>query len=159
VGIRWKCLECQDFDFCNSCHLIANGKETIEKHDKSHVFAKIEDPSSFPQSFLQEKLLHQQKLEKEKNQSQPNNTNSTNNTNFFIPINPIKVEPKVEENPKVEEPIQPSKDQPKEIYPFSKKLDDLLTMGFDDRKRNIQLLIKNKGDIQSTIFDLLNPQN
>jgi len=83
-----------------------------------------------------------------------NNTNNENIPTTTSPKEEPKIEkPKVVEQPKVEEI---SVEQPKESYPFSKKLDDLATMGFDDRKRNIQLLVKNKGDIQLTIQDLLN---
>jgi len=66
VGIRWKCLECPDFDFCNSCYLVANQVESIKSHDKSHSFAKIEDPCNFQSSFFQQKFLHQQKKSERK---------------------------------------------------------------------------------------------
>jgi len=68
-------------------------------------------------------------------------------------------QPKVIEQPKQEEPKvieQPKQEESKENNSFSKKLDDLFTMGFSDRKKNIQLLIKNKGDIHQTIQDLIN---
>jgi len=42
------------------------------------------------------------------------------------------------------------------VYPFEQKLQDLSTMGFSDRKKNILALIQNKGDIQLAIEQLLN---
>lgn len=37
TGIRYKCLNCRDYDLCIKC-------ETSHPHDKSHVFAKIHTP-------------------------------------------------------------------------------------------------------------------
>jgi len=150
VGIRWKCLECNNFDFCNACYLVANGKENIKYHLKDHQLAKIEDPSTYPQSFFQQRLINQQNLEREKLQSQLNNTNipnNTNNTNVNVTI-PVKQE---------EKPIEQPKEEPKEEpNSFSKKLEDLSLMGFSDRKLNIKLLIENKLNLSSTIEQLLN---
>eukprot|EP01091_Cochliopodium_minus_P020913 TRINITY_DN930_c0_g1_i1.p1 TRINITY_DN930_c0_g1~~TRINITY_DN930_c0_g1_i1.p1 ORF type:complete len:416 (-),score=150.99 TRINITY_DN930_c0_g1_i1:93-1340(-) len=145
VGIRWKCLECPDFDFCDSCYLVANQVETIKNHDKKHTFCKIEDPCSYPFSFIKQKELYEQ------------SKISQNNTNVVVEQPKVVEVPKVIEQPKIEQPKVeevPKVEQP--VYPFSKKLEDLETMGFDDRKKNIQLLVKNKGDIQLTIQDLLN---
>ncbi|XP_038061729.1 E3 ubiquitin-protein ligase MIB2-like [Patiria miniata] len=38
VGIRWKCLECRDFDLCHSCY-------NEGKHDLGHCFTRIETNS------------------------------------------------------------------------------------------------------------------
>jgi len=43
-GIRWKCFECPDFDFCNTCFLESAGKEDVKDHKKEHSFCKIETP-------------------------------------------------------------------------------------------------------------------
>jgi len=81
-GIRWKCFDCEDFDFCNACYLEAAGKETIKNHQKEHAFAKIDEPqqiSSFPsllaeyQNKKREELKRNQllqKVEQKKNEEQ-----------------------------------------------------------------------------------------
>merc|ERR1712137_718388 len=38
VGIRFKCVQCPDFDFCEACEGPDSG------HDESHIFAKIYRP-------------------------------------------------------------------------------------------------------------------
>ncbi|XP_059148196.1 E3 ubiquitin-protein ligase MIB1-like [Physella acuta] len=39
-GIRWKCLDCQNFDLCFSCYM-------GDKHDRDHAFWRIETPFSY----------------------------------------------------------------------------------------------------------------
>nr|VWO94379.1 N/A [Ganoderma boninense] len=41
VGVRHKCLQCEDFDLCDMCVSSAN---TRQEHDVSHVFFPIETP-------------------------------------------------------------------------------------------------------------------
>ena len=38
TGIRYKCLNCPDYDLCMKC-------ETSHPHEKTHVFAKIHIPA------------------------------------------------------------------------------------------------------------------
>jgi len=64
-GIRWKCFECEDFDFCNACYLAAAGKETIKNHQKEHGFAKIEEPQQI--SSFQSLLVEYQNKKREEN--------------------------------------------------------------------------------------------
>lgn len=47
------------------------------------------------------------------------------------------------------------KENPAKNHPFVEKLNELETMGFTDKKRNIALLIKHKGDVTEAIQELL----
>lgn len=46
VGVRYKCLQCPDFDFCEKC-------ENSNYHDQTHVFMKIKVPlpKQLPKNF------------------------------------------------------------------------------------------------------------
>ncbi|XP_060563796.1 E3 ubiquitin-protein ligase MIB2-like isoform X1 [Ruditapes philippinarum] len=47
-GLRWKCLVCQDFDFCNDCYM--SNKEEIYQHDQhaniNHPFVRYVTPKA-----------------------------------------------------------------------------------------------------------------
>jgi len=40
VGVRYKCNECEDFDFCQTCY-------EKSQHDKSHEFTAVKEPISW----------------------------------------------------------------------------------------------------------------
>jgi len=64
-GIRWKCFECPDFDFCNTCFLESAGKENVKEHKKEHSFCKIETPQqTFSFAPLKEEFLRKKEEER-----------------------------------------------------------------------------------------------
>jgi len=74
------------------------------------------------------------------------------------PKEEIKPEPKLEESESKPEVVfqNPEVPQPKqESSPFESKLAQLEEMGFDNRFRNIELLMKRKGDMILVVKDLL----
>jgi hypothetical protein len=56
IGLRWKCLQCYDFDLCDTCF-------TAGKHNTAHPFARLANPlrDNFElQQLVQQGLHHQQ---------------------------------------------------------------------------------------------------
>jgi len=142
-GLRWKCLKCPDYDLCTAC------KEKNVHAQPEHLFLKLEralynGSRQRPASVPVDKPVKETAdipLKVVEQPSQPTNI-------------PKKEEPApivAEEPKKVEEP---KKEQPK-ISAFEAKLQQLEEMGFSDRPRNIQLLVKWNGDMVLVVRDLL----
>jgi len=74
-----------------------------------------------------------------------------------IPVQPVE-EPKAEElkvEPPKQEDTKPVVVEAKPIHPFEEKLKQLEDMGFTETQKNIELLVKNNGDMIKTVMDLL----
>jgi len=156
-GVRWKCLECPDYDLCNTC------KESGKIH-VNHKFDRIERQLPFARSPETPKKEEPKKEEPKKVEPKVEVKKETPKAEEPKKEEPKKVEPKVEvkkETPKeapkeVPKKEEPKKEEPKkEVSPLESKLIQLEEMGFADRSRNIELLVTRKGDMLHVIRDLL----
>jgi len=166
TGLRWKCLNCPDYDLCTSCK-----QQDVHTQHPDHQFLKLERalfkgtargpcqrPASAPPTVTPAKeqaeiplhvvepistapLTPLRMVEKKQDPEVEEPKNAT-----VIPLTPLRmVEKKVDE---------PKKEEPK-ISAFEAKLNQLEEMGFSDRPRNVQLLVKWNGDMVAVVKDLV----
>jgi len=152
VGIRWKCVTCPDYDLCNSC-------KQKNVHNE-HKFVQID--RVYNGKSCRSQCPYQRKTE-EKEQPKTESPKVESPKVESPKVESPKVEPKVE-SPKKEEraPESPKRETSKPIdiplkkeSPFESKLKQLEEMGFINRGRNIEVLVKNKGDMVLVVRDLL----
>jgi len=169
VGIRWKCTSCPDYDLCNSCKQTDVHKEhkflQIDKVIYGHcpfrpsqgIPVKKEEEQPKPQSSPKVEKKEETKVESPKISPNPVRV-----VKIETPQSPKKEE-KVPESPKVEKKEEPKpqtpavekKEEPKPLSSFEAKLAQLAEMGFLNRGRNIELLVKCKGDMIEVVRYLL----
>jgi len=151
VGDRYKCTACPDFDLCATC------KTKPAVHTEGHNFEKLERPVRRCPRFTR---ACPTQTETPVKVSVPVQTNTEvkkeevkEEKKEEVPV-VIKEEPK--EEPKKEEVKEEKKEQSAPVIdPFTAKLNQLNDMGFTNRERNINLLMKHKGDLVAVVKDLL----
>jgi len=146
-GLRWKCLKCADYDLCSTC------KQNNVHAQPDHQFLKLERalfkvrepcqrPASAPPTTSPVKEgadIPLQVVDPVLSPVAP-----------LTPLRMIKKEAPAEPN---EAPIaeeKKPKEQPK-LSAFEAKLQQLEEMGFSDRPRNVQLLVKCNGDMVTVV--------
>jgi len=167
-GIRHKCLTCPDFDLCDGCF--------NQKFHSEHKFQTIERPFAGCPRFnarkeepKKEEPKKEEPVEKKESPiSSPTSTRihiSKSNEDFkpeSPKVVPVTETPKVEVNapqvnaPQVEAPkVEEPKVEVPPISPFEAKLRQLEEMGFINKQKNIELLVKHKGDMLQAVKFLL----
>eukprot|EP01091_Cochliopodium_minus_P012374 TRINITY_DN3732_c0_g1_i2.p1 TRINITY_DN3732_c0_g1~~TRINITY_DN3732_c0_g1_i2.p1 ORF type:complete len:393 (+),score=173.19 TRINITY_DN3732_c0_g1_i2:55-1233(+) len=172
-GDRFHCTECADFDFCSACFetkLSSHPQHKFEKFTGLEELQKALKNGQQIDSFFEQKQSVNSPSVQKQDQSPIEMKQEEIIQEIQVPVEEQKQEikqaveqPNIEQNiqkedvqqePEKETKVYTSKDtveEKKVIYPFEQKLEDLFTMGFNDRKKNILALVQNKGDIQLAI--------
>jgi len=175
--LRFKCSTCPDYDLCEACNtkgVHAETKHSLEKITRPKMIYAAPKVVAKPDAFtpepveqkglqapLQPEVVPALKLipvvpKAESPKSSPVVEKKVQPAP--VPV-PVKVEaPQVQkiETPKVESPkVEVKNEAPKQLTPLEAKLVQLEEMGFADKIQNINILIKNNGDMLNTVKDLL----
>jgi len=170
-GIRYKCTTCPDYDLCESCQ--------SKKIHSEHTFNQILRPHRIPPRCPTNAPMQSipvTKVEEEVKTPVPQVPQTQ------VPVTPVPVpspvvEKKIEETIKVVQQIETpptpvvlvekkeevkqmpkieKKEEPKAVSnPFEMKLKQLEEMGFTNKLQNIEILVKNKGEMLQAVKDLL----
>jgi len=149
VGLRHKCLECQDFDLCDVC--MATSEHEHEFHSIAEQGGAI--PDDVRAAYNERKAAAQaakqaqedaKKAEEAAKQAQADAKKAAEEASRL----------KKKEVHVVPKPTAP-KPEPKPASAFEANLQTLESMGFTDRKRNIQVLVRNRNKLFESIQELL----
>jgi len=146
--------------------------ETVNQQpEQAPVHIPVTTPL-IPLNFLTKKAEEKQvqeecpKQQEEPQPEQPPKVEPETTTVPLIPLRKVQVKENVSVAvpaplpvPVEEAPTQPAEQQPvqeeKELSPFERKLQQLEEMGFANRSRNLEVLVKHRGDLVLSIKDLL----
>jgi len=170
--LRFKCKTCFDYDLCETCNtkgVHAETKHSLEKITRPMmIYAAPKEAVAKPDAFtpepveqkglqapLQPEVVPVMKLVPVVPQAEP--VKSSPVVEKKVQPLPVMFEaPQKIETPKVEIPkVQVKNEAPKQLTPLEAKLVQLEEMGFADKIQNINILIKNNGDMLNTVKDLL----
>jgi len=145
-GIRHKCNDCRDYDLCSGCIVHA------PKIHSDHTFTQIEKPiphwcrhSAHARAAAAAAAapVVEEKPAEVVVESPPASE-------------PLPLVPEV--NPVVENPVVPDNGNIS-MEKLQAALTQLEEMGFGDRRTNVQILMRNNGDIVNTIVELISELN
>lgn len=161
VGVRNKCIDCPDYDECNVCR----PKST---HDVTHKFFTIHDPRvrSIPEDVLAQHVLQKEEAKRElqrkeeeeqqrKLKEEQERKREEQERKFKEEQEELKRASRLVPIPLIK-PTAPPKVEEREVSAFEANLKTLESMGFTDRKKNIQVLVRNRNKLFESIQELLN---
>jgi len=185
-GIRYKCQQCPDFDFCESC-----ATKRSELHAADHTFEKILRPNFTPFFHPLRRgpcIVRVERASKPDDQPSTDKPQDASTTDapqsdaqavsapqpetppIDIPVETTPVAEQVHE-PEMPAPLPASSPESittpdvenkpevavevKEPSPFEVKLQQLEDMGFSDKSKNVELLVRFRGDVLAVVRHLL----
>jgi len=132
-GIRYKCGECRDFDFCESC-------EKSMDHNPEHIFQKIKKPIDYSKS----RPYHCRKQQSNDIRPHVRRDMRENRCNFFKNLFNNTFNPRVEEKDK--------KSNDENGYDFLvKELKEMYQLHELDDKIILEALKKANGDVEKAM--------
>jgi len=166
AGIRWACLDCADYDECNTCH---TAKDAVP-HVAGHVFQSVEDTNvNISELRAQHLAVKAQEVAKqeaakaaaiaEARAAEEAAAAARRKVECFkelekpAPVVAPVVAPIVAPAPSTPVVASTAGGEPSA---FEKNLMTLESMGFGDRKKNIQVLVRNRNRVFEAIQELLN---
>lgn len=153
-GIRYKCQQCPDFDFCQIC--VPN---RLDIHNPDHTFEEIFNPfvhmsrhcarphptrcPSPPQTAdTTSPVINKSEASTSSPSSFADQTTSTAHSGSSSDASTAVKDSKLEVTP---EPA----------HPFETKLQQLEEIGFHDKQKNVELLVRFHGDVVAVVRHLL----
>lgn len=134
-------------------------EEVVEEPVTTSVELPKEEVSQEKQDFNFLRFLSEFHLLKEVVKQDDQHMDQPEEEKIEIELQEIREEQPEEETKQQEEiAAQPEEERKEKETPFAKNLKVLEEMGFTDREKNVELLVRNVGNLDETINQLLNPQ-
>jgi len=158
VGTRHKCNECLDYDLCSAC---IDNSEIVHP---GHTYTAL--PRSFPR-WHHRRPERQEAKEEDKQEELPVQAQTDDNIPAATQVNVDQQEnnENIEQNVAQQEPQNSSEEPPAPpaaaaAPPLNGKiileaLQCLASMGFDDKQKNVRLILAHAGDMELILDELI----
>jgi hypothetical protein len=149
IGDRYKCNDCEDFDYCSDCH-----KNLAKLHPEGHTFQLIKKNKC---TKVQEKIQNENENKNEKeNEKVVEKVEDYIEEIYFDEKKPEEIKIEKKEEIKIEETKQEEKKPEEKVEEkYQKECETLNSMGFNNNVLNLHLLNKFNGRVEKVIEMLL----